>query len=175
MNAVTQQPDNLNFLYPQQARFVLKRAPNLTFFTQSISQPGMTLGEWDQNNPFVKIPLPGNQITYEPFTMRFRIDEDMKNYLEIHDWMIKIGFPDDFTQSGFRAPPGGANLVEDNIHSDGTLMIMTSAMNPNIEVTFIDMFPISLAGLEFDTQVTDSLPLDSTVTFSYRKFSLRTV
>ena len=175
MSALDDQPQNVNFLFPQQAKLVLKRTPHLTYFAQTLALPDITLGEWDQEDPMVKIPIPGTKLTFSPFNMNFRVDEDMKNYLEIYNWLLDTGFPDNFGQSGFGPMPQLNALAPSNIHSDATLLVMTSMMNVNIQVVFENMFPISLGTLQFDTQVTDNIPLEASVTFAYRKFTVSTV
>jgi hypothetical protein len=60
----------------------------------------------------------------------------------------------------------------EGIYSDCTLTILSSAMNPNMEITFIDAYPISLADLTFDTREQDVNYLETTATFAYRKFNI---
>jgi len=48
------------------------------------------------------------------------------------------------------------------------LNVLTSKNNPNIEVRFSNVFPISLSGLTFNQQATDIDYLQATVIFSYK-------
>ena len=57
--------------------------------------------------------------------------------------------------------------------SDITLLVTTSAMNPNIEITFFDCFPIDLSELSFDSTSADVDYLTATVTFANRRFDVR--
>jgi len=59
--------------------------------------------------------------------------------------------------------------------SDATLMVMTSSNNPNVEVTFKDMFPISLSSLDFNVEETDIQYLVADATFAYRNFTIQTI
>ena len=104
----------------------------------------------------------GDRITYEPFNLRFRVDEDMNNYLEIHDWLVSIGHPEKLSQF---------NDVPEKL-SDGSILILTSNSNPHIRVAFEDMFPLSLTPLQFDITQTDIEYLEAEVVFRYRKFSI---
>ena len=36
---------------------------------------------------------PGDELYYEPLFIRFLIDENMKNYYQIHDWIRRITTP----------------------------------------------------------------------------------
>ena len=38
------------------------------------------------------------KLTYAPLDIRFRVDEDMSNYLEIYNWMTGLGTPEDIKQ-----------------------------------------------------------------------------
>jgi len=175
MGALDNQPDNKNFLYPTNFRFVLQRAPNLTYFSQSGALPSITLGQIDHETPFIKIPEVGDKLVFDAYSLRFRVDESMANYLEVYNWLQDVGFPDNFGQSKFRSPEQVGLIPSSEVLSDGTLMVLTNAMNPRIQITFIDMFPISLAPVNFDSTVSDSTPLECDVSFAYRKFELELI
>ena len=154
--------DNINFLSPLGFRFVMNRAPNLEYFCQAPALPTISMNEILQSNPVGALPRFGDRITYEPFNLRFRVDEDMNNYLEIHDWLVSIGHPEKLEQF---------NDVKEKL-SDGSILILTSNSNPHIRVSFEDMFPLSLTPLQFDVTQTDIEYLEAEVVFRYRKFSI---
>ena len=58
------------------------------------------------------------------------------------------------------------------VYSDGSMIITTAQYQPNIIVNFIDLYPISIGGLEFSTQSTDIEYLQGSVSFNYRKYTL---
>jgi len=156
---------NINFLSPLGFRFLLNRAPNIEYFCQAATLPTISMVEANQPNPFVNVPRPGDRITYEPFTLTFRVDEEMKNYLEIHNWIIGLGHPDNFKQfDDLNDGPG--------IYSDGSMVVLSSNNNPAIRIAFEDMFPLSLSPLAFDVTQTDIEYLQAEVTFRYRKFTV---
>ena len=72
-NSVVSQ--NINFLSPLGFRFTMTRTPNLNYFCSEASIPAISMNEINQTSPFVNNPFPGDKITYEPFTLRFRVDE----------------------------------------------------------------------------------------------------
>jgi len=153
---------NVNFLSPLGFRFLLNRVPNVEYFCQAASLPSISMNEVVQQNPFVSIPRPGDKITYEPLSLRFRIDEDMTNYLEIYNWIVGLGYPDSFNQY--------KNLS--SIVSDGSIIILTSNNNPSIRIAFNDLFPLSLSPLAFDVSGSDVEYLEAEVSFRYTKFSI---
>lgn len=179
MNAIKNQPSNKNFLSPFGFKFSIKKTPTTNWFVQTINLPSVGINKTVIPNPFVNIPVTGDHLDYGELTVTFRVDEDMKNYMELYDWMQGIGFPDNFEQYRDLAPrnrpllPGrGDSLQGTTIYSDASLMILSSAMNPIIEIVFIDTFPIKLSDLSFNSMLTQMVYVDASVTFAYRKFNI---
>ena len=86
---------------------------------------------------------PGDKIDFQDFTLRFLVDEDLENYLEIQNWIRGLGFPEsrqeifDFQQSNPELKQPHNSTM--NLYSDGTLSILTSKENPNFKVKFSDI------------------------------------
>ncbi len=171
MSAVSNQPSNRNMLSPTGFRFILNRTPGVNYFTYNVPIPTLSLGDIDEENPFVRLPYPGDKLRYEPLSLRFRVDEDLKNYMEIHNWLVSLGMPESFDQSAYKKTES-TTFKSSNIYSDGSLMLLTSNQNPNLQVNFSDMFPISLTELNFDATDTDVTYLEATVTFRYRIYQI---
>lgn len=171
MSAYTNTPSNKSFLSPLGFKFQIKKTPNVNYYVQACSLPSLAMGEFELPNPFVKIPFAGDHLVFSPFTLTFKVDEDMKNYLEIYNWMKAIAFPDNFNQH----LPLTTAAQGEGVYSDMSLTILSSAMNPIHEVTFIDAFPTSLNELMFDTRLGDVDYLECTCTFSYRTFNIKTL
>jgi hypothetical protein len=175
MSSLTNQPDNMNYLSPLGFRFLLQRAPNVMYFCQAAQLPTVSLSDLDMETPLAKIPFVGDRILYEPLSIRFKIDEDLKNYLELFNWMEGLGHPEDLTQYKNETDDNryGARMrTQPQWSSDATLMILTSNHNANIMVTFEDMFPISLSPLQFDTTLADIEHLEADALFKYRRFTI---
>lgn len=170
MSATANQPTNKNFLSPLGFVFQIKKAPNLNFFTQSVSIPSFTLGTVDVENPFVKIPFPGDKINFSALDVTFKVDENLANYREIYNWIVAIGYPDEFLQR--QAIEEAGDMSGSGVYSDLSLIITTSNMKPNYEVTFYDAYPYSLTELQFDSTLTDVTYLTCTASFQYRAFKL---
>jgi hypothetical protein len=90
--ALNNQPANLNFLPTNNIQFGIKKAPNLSFFCQEANIPDISLPPVNIPNPFVNTPQYGDHIEFDPLTIKFRVDELMANYMEIHNWMRGTGF-----------------------------------------------------------------------------------
>ena len=142
--ALSDQPDNVNFLSPLGFNFSIKKLPNTNYFVQSINVPSVQMGEALMPTPFVNLPNPGDRITYAEFQVSFKVDEDLRNYIELYDWMVQLGFPEDFAQAkNIYDKQRSVDWVADGPYSDATITILNSAMNPNLEVVFEDAFPIA--------------------------------
>ena len=168
------QPENKSFLSPVGFRFAIQKLPHVNYFCTSASIPDINMGSIDTvENTFVKLPIPGDKLTFGQLELKFRVDEDLKNFQEIYDWLISLGYPDNFQQYSQIANRGIQQQGE--IYSDGSLIVMTSSYKPNVEVKFIDMYPVSLSSVEFDIAQSDIEYLDATVSFAYRKYELTTI
>lgn len=171
MSALSVQPTNPSFLSPLGYEFRIKKTPNLNYFVQSVELPGVTLGTAEVDTPFTKIPFPGTRLTFGNLSVKFKVDEDMKNYLEIYNWMKGIGFPDNFAEYSNIANRG--IYTGEGIFSDISLTILTSAMNPNIQVDFYDCFPVDISSLTLESTAAGVEYLTTSVTFANRRFEIK--
>jgi hypothetical protein len=159
---------NKNMLSPVGFTFTINRLTSMNFFVQSVTLPGITLGSMEQPTPFRALPIPGDRIQYSELDVAFKIDEDMTNYRAIFDWITALGFPDDFNQ--YKDLVDQPSFGGGGLYSDGNLMILSSAMNPNIRIDITDMFPISLTPIEMNTRDTSIEYLEATVSFRFTNY-----
>jgi len=174
MSALEKSPTNPNHIYQNLYRFVLQRLPLTAFFGSSVNLPGISLGKIRMDNIVNPIHVGGTKLEFEEFSLTFKVDEDLKNYQEIWNWMAGIATPEDL--KSFQ------DLIESNkigerskynIFSDATLTTLTNAHNTNVEITFKDMFPIALSGLDFEYTSNSPEILTARVTFAYDTYSFR--
>tara|TARA_R100001129_G_C5262515_1_gene231637 strand:+ start:185 stop:784 length:600 start_codon:yes stop_codon:yes gene_type:complete len=163
---------NRNFLQPTGFRFQVSRAPKVTFFGNAVNIPGMTLRTARQTTPGLKdIDLPGEIIDFEDLTLRFLVDEDLQNYMEIQDWIRGLGFPENYKEIYDLQADGFRSVIAEkqglNIFSDGSLTVLDSMQNDNFKVVFKDLFPVSLSTIEFDATIADMEYFTAEVTFKY--------
>jgi hypothetical protein len=176
----TKQPTNLNYLSQLNFKFVINKLPNVNFMIQAVNLPSVQMGVYEQMNPFIKIPRQGDHINYGPFSIVFKIDELMLNYIEIYDWFTAMGFPDSFNQAKqiYSSNSFEQTLKENNgkgSYSDATLTILNSSLNSAVSVNFYDLFPIGLSELTFDTRNQNINYIEATCTFAFRKFDVTPV
>ena len=114
-------------------------------------------------------------------SLRFLVDEDLKNYMEIQKWMRGLGFPeslqefDDFEKAGKNRLPKRYAQFGDQIYSDGTLQILSSNLVAKFNVNFTELFPYSLSTLAFDATDTDIEYFTAEVSFKYTMYNLTDV
>jgi hypothetical protein len=172
--AITDIPTNQNFLSPFGFRLNLQRTPNLNFFVQSVSLPGVNLGFATTPTPFVPIPQPAS-ISYGDLSVTFKVAEDLSDYLELYNWMQDIGL-----SFGFDA---AARLTQDypvgdpnrGFKSDLTVSILNSALRPNLRFKFIDAFPIDVSSIDMDTTLTDVNYVTATATFKFLRSEITNI
>jgi hypothetical protein len=170
------QIENRNFLSSLGFKFTLNRAPKVAFFSNTANIPSITLGVTEQPNYLNNVPIPGDKMEFEDFTLRFLVDENLENYMEIQNWMRGLGFPESLSEiynwqnnnESFEQPYNSSM----NLYSDGTLLVLNSNQNFNFNVVFKSMFPYRLSTLQFDATSTDEEYFTADVSFKYMMYNI---
>jgi len=175
-NAFSNQIQNRNFLSPIGFKFMLNRAPKVAFLSNLANIPGMTLGIAIQPSYLKDIDTPGDKIVFDDFILRFLVDENLENYMEIQNWMRGLGYPEDLQEIyDLQNQQSKVNTLQSklmNIYSDGTLMVLTSNNNANFKIKFKDLWPYSLSTLEFNATDTDVQYFTADVSFKYTIYNI---
>jgi hypothetical protein len=135
------------------------------------------LGIANQPSYLKDIDVPGDKIVFGDLTLRFLVDENLENYMEIQNWIRGLGYPEslkqtyDFQETGFINPKIEAQR-QLGLYSDGTLQVLTSSSIPNFQVNFKDLFPYSLGTLSFDATQTDVQYFTADVGFKYTIYNI---
>ena len=163
-----------NFLTPTGFQFQVERAPKISYFGNRINVPSLNLGVAQQTNYLTDIPRPGEKIDFGDLSLRFLIDENLENYLEVQNWIRGIGFPESLTQIYDFQKTGNINGDNDmlNLYSDGTLTILSQLNKPMFYVKFEDLFPYALSDIQFDATVADVEYLTAEVSFKYTIYNI---
>jgi len=175
-NGFKNQIQNRNFLNPTGFKFILNRSPKVSFFSNQCNIPGLTLGTSTQPTYLKDIDIPGDKVTFNDFSLRFLVDENLENYMQIQNWIRGIGYPENLKEI-YDWQKNNDNLDQPynsqlNLYSDGTLDILTSSQTPNFKIKFIDLFPVSLTDLQFDATDTDIQYLTAEVIFKYTIYNI---
>ncbi len=170
--ALSNQIANRNFLAPVGFKFSLSKFPKVAFFSNTARIPDITLGTAIQSTYLKDIDVPGEKLTYGELNVRFLVDENLENYMKIHNWLTGLGFPEsaqDFIDKTTNED-GIRDLKEQ--FSDGSLHILNSNFNDIAVVKFRDLFPIYLTSLEFDATESDINYFTADVTFKYTIYDI---
>ena len=170
--------ENRNFLSPVGFKFALKRSPKVAFFCNEANIPDITLGVAEQPSYLRDIPTPGDKIQFGDLNLRFLVDEDLGNFVEIQNWIRGLGYPeslkefDDLQKQDYLYGTKPWDQKGDDIYSDGTLQILSSNLVPQFNVVFRDLWPYSLTTLSFDATDTDIEYFTADVSFKYTIYAL---
>jgi hypothetical protein len=171
------QLSNRNYLSPVGFKFTITKVPKADFFSNSASIPGINLGFAEQPTYMKNIPVPGDKLTYADFSLRFFVDENLTNYMEVHNWLRGLGFPeslDEFTalkeQDRYNPSTDARNALGE--YSEGSLFVYNSNYNEVARVDFLDVFPISLSTINFDATDSDIQYVSAEATFKYSIYNI---
>lgn len=155
-----------NFFTPLEFIVTIKRLPNVEFYTQRATIPGISSSPIARPTPFNRVYETPDELTYNNFDFSFIIDENMNNFLEVFNWMTGITGPKDFSQY--------KNLKEsrDGVISDITIVVLNSSKNSSMRIEFKNCFPISLSEVVLDTTQSDLVYPEATVTFQYDYYEI---
>ena len=173
--------ENRNFLSPIGFKFAVNKLRGVDFFCQSASIPAVSMGAWEQGTRINKVYQPGDELYYEPLYLKFLVDENMKNYYQVHDWIREITTPYSAREFGYdRGTLRSINkdsrdknvyvLGNNDWLSDASLYILSSNYRPVAEFIFRDCFPLSLTTLNFDASVPDVNYFTAEVKIRYNYF-----
>ena len=166
------QIQNRNFLAPVGFKFTLAKYPKVDFFSNSARIPELSLGTAIQSSYLKDIDIPGEKLTYGDLTIRFLVDENMENYMAVHNWLKGVGFPETPQQFKDQTTDSDGIRDEKGVFSDGSLHILNSNFQNVAIVKFQDLFPVGLTSLEFDATETDINYFTAEVVMRYTVYNI---
>ena len=155
--ALQGQPKNTNLAIPQNYTFSLRRSPNFTYFVQGVQLPELGGDALEANyifGPKYKAPAAGAK--WSNFTVTYLLSENMMNYYEIIQWMREA--------SAYRTFDGVKPISE--VFDEAYLIFHTNKKVPYQKITFRNIFPVELSGLEFAYSDTENKPMTATCKFA---------
>jgi hypothetical protein len=177
MTVLNRNPINTDLLQSTKFQVNFGRLPGVTYFCNSANLPGLSLTEIPMPTPFVDLYLPGEKAIYDTFNITFLVDEDLRAWTELHDWIRGATFPTNFEEyinlartqpnanirSPYNRPP---------VYSDAALTIYTNKNNANFRVKMVDVFPTTVGSLMFSSadSAENIITADATFRFSYYNY-----
>jgi len=170
--ALNRNPINPNSIQPNKFTLNFPRAPNLQYFSQTISLPGISTSEIPVYNPFVELYAPGEKTIYDVLNITFIVDAEMLAWLEVHDWLRAMTFPTEYAEyqnlgklSQFTTTQASPTPQ----YADGSVTILSASNVPYYRFNFKDLFPISISGFILSSTDTPEsiVTADATFRFTY--------
>jgi len=159
--------NNINYLQPTSFKITIDRKnfPNLEFFCQDFTHPGMIMNAVEQ--PFRKlasIPFVGDKLTFNELLANIILDENMNAYDEMYQWMRRNLDNNEVTQLN-----ADLNAKIPPTLSDITLSILSSHNNTTKKVRYIDCMPVALTDIQFQSTSsgTEFVTFGASFRFSY--------
>jgi len=172
--------ENRNFLSPIGFQFTIDRMRGVDFFCQSANIPAVSLGPAVTNTRLNKIQNPGDELQYEDLFIRFLVDENMKNWYQVSNWMREIATP--YSTREFRYDRGDIKSVNkgeagvdrasanNQWRCDCSLLVLSSNYRVVSEFIFRDAWPTSLTTLNFDASAPDINYFTAEVSLKYNYY-----
>lgn len=164
---------NINFVNPSNFTMSIRRCPYTSFLVQKIDTPSIGLGTISVPTRFNPIPVSGSGIEFGTVMVEFLVDENLTNYMEIYNWMISLGFPEEHEQyaSLLTASPTSGLGVK----SDISVIVQNGVKQPSFELLFTDGYPTHLSQLNFINTTADVNFMTCTVEFTFTLMKINNV
>jgi hypothetical protein len=165
-NPLVRENETTNAMLNTNFKLTFQRIPNISFWCTAVNIPEVTVGEVNISTGILPIHVPGSSVSLGQLNLTFILDEEFSNWNEIYKWMRGTTPFEDFT-----------DIIENeaNYFSDATIHCLNSAKRPHMRFTFNKVFPISLAGFELNSALTDTEPVTINASFVYDSFDMEKV
>ena len=193
-DALSRQPTVFDYSQLNQFRLFMPIFPTTNWFVTRCNIPGVSMGQGVQATSLIDMPIVGDKLTYDDFYCTFIVDEQLKNYTEMHDWLVNIGFPSAHSEFNakerpdqFKRPqqtikniehqltPSVYSDTDRDLYCDIDLFILSSKNNPVVKIQMIEAFPTSLTNIEYSSQESETSYAECTATFAFSYFTLESV
>jgi len=125
---------------------------NTEYFAVSATLPSINLPEIELHYRNQHGFLPGEKIQYDPISIRIAVDEELKVYDELYQWIL-------------------TNAKSKTLDvREMSLVFLTSHNNVSRVMRFTNAFPTSVGSVEFNTQMSDVEYAYVDVSFRYDRF-----
>ena len=192
VSADGRQPTVFDYSQNNQFQLNIPIFPLTQWFVVSCNVPGVTMGQGVVPTPLIDIPLMGDKLTYDQFNMTFLVDEKLKNYIELHDWLVNMAAPQNHDQFGARTSEyvispsqptkfyrNGEEVTgstsDRDLYCDIQLTILSSKNNPVAVITMQNAFPVTLSALDYTQQDTDTTYVQCNVSFAFMLYTIKAV
>ena len=182
MSSCANQPQSLNLLQNNAFSFELLNASDVNFFCTLAEIPGISLVTTTQATRYNQIPHPGEEIRYQDLNVQFSVDENLKNYFQMHQWIRTSGNAvslQELYDEQERVSESGVQFKGTYelgaIYSDAILHILDAGGKRKNYIKFYNCFPTGLSSISFDSTTTKTEPISATMSMKYTYYDFFTV
>jgi hypothetical protein len=175
MTALTRNPTNPNFLQPNKFLLNFARLPNIQYFCQTVTIPGISLSEAPQPTPFVDLYVPGEKAIYDLLNVTFFVDEELKSWIEVHDWIRGMTFPEkyeEYRNLGRLNKKATGITTNKPQYSDASVTIFSSSNRAYYRFKFYEIFPTTLSTFIMSSSDSPESIITADATFRYSYYDV---
>ena len=160
------QPETDNPMMNTSFRFLMAKVPNVTYFCQRVNIPSLSLEGVEQPTRFgTRLFKAGDGYSYADLTVEFIVDEEMKNWLEIYNWLRSCHNLRDTTE-----------YENETKHTtEAELIVLNSAYKGIQSVVFNDIIPTSIGEIQFDSSTNETEPIVAAATFKFSSYEIKKI
>lgn len=159
---------NYSLLSGSHFDFSIAGYPDLNFTVQDCNLPMVQTSYKELSTPVGPTHVAGDKLIYETLQITFIVDETLNNWRSIYNWLRALS-PTNIIDAALKNQY--LNYDKD-LYTSAILSILTNSLHMNVNLTFFNLFPISLTGLDFSTKDTTDRKLFATVTFAYDYYNM---
>ena len=162
---------NVNTLYNNYFNIRFDRGTTqFELMCQRVNLPGISVPDFPQPTSLgTTVPIPTLSAGFEPLSIEFIVDSDLTNWKSMYSWIRNVtNIADDQNH----------NLIYDNWHVSANLYVYSEPYKPlgcntpNLVIKFNHVVPVSLSGLNFQSDVTDASPQKASCKFKYSYYTM---
>lgn len=161
---------NVNPLYNNYFSITFNRGTSqFELLCQRVNLPGISIPMLVQPTTLgTTVPVPSLVASFDDLSVEFIVDENLNNWKSLYSWIRNISnIKDDSSY----------NLEYQNWHVSATLNIYSepytvNGCNNSLAVTFTNIVPVSLSGLQFQSDNTDIVITKASCKFKYSYYTL---
>jgi hypothetical protein len=165
-------PANPNGMHPNKFILSFTALPTIEYWALSVNVPGLSGGEVLRSTPFIDLFVPGEKLQINPLSITFIVDEDLRGWMEIYQWLRDLTFPKDFSEYGKLPNRPGVFHATLPQYSDATLLILDSKQNPHIRIKLQNCFPTSLTDILLSSTSAPEEPITADATFRFDLYEI---
>ena len=167
--------ENFNYLQLTSFKLTIDRRnyPNLEFFCQNVTHPGMLMSSVEM--PYQKVagvPFPGDKLTFNELSCNIILDENLQGYSEMFNWIRRLLDTNLDRNVPTRAQRRGNAMGNPPTYADVTLSILSSHNNLTKQVRYIDCVPVALGDIVFESTASGTEFIVFNAAFRFNYFEL---